>query len=252
MIDIHCHVLPGIDDGAPTLDASIAMLDAYQALGMRTVVATPHLVGPPASDYTDRVAEAFAQVFPLARERGIWLERGYEIALAPDTAAWLPDSDDVSLAGTGTLLVDLPFTEWPLYADATLFALQSTGRRVILAHPERYPGIQADPGKAEELVARGILLQLTIASVAGVFGKGAQRSSEDLLARGIVHILATDAHSAGSRLAAVPAGLARLRDLLGEDQVQRAAVETPASILNGDPLPPPVASRQRRSRFRWW
>lgn len=250
MIDLHCHVLPGIDDGAPTIDDSIAMLDAYAGLGVRTVVATPHLTVPLDPEYAARIDAAVAEVAPLARQRGIFLARGFEIALAPDSARHIAVDHRLTLAGSDVVMVDLPFTEWPLYADDALFAVQATGYRVLLAHPERYPGIQDDPAKAEDLVARGILLQVTIGSFAGAFGSRARRSAEELLARGLVHILATDAHSAGHRMAAVPAGLARLRQLAGEAQVQRATVEAPASLLNGDPAPAPIRSRQRSWRER--
>jgi protein-tyrosine phosphatase len=250
MIDLHSHLLPGIDDGAPTLDVSIAMLDAYAANGFRTVAATPHLMQRLDDAYATAVAGAFALVEPHARERGIALVRGYEIRLAPDLPAQLRDHAPVTLDGTDVVLVDLPFTEWPLYADTTLFAVQTTGYRVVLAHPERYSAIQDDPARADDLVARGIALQVTIGSLSGAFGKRARRAAEALLERGVVQLLATDAHSAGHRMAAVPAGLERLRALIGDGGIHQLLVEAPAMLLNGDGLPPPVRLPERSWRDR--
>ena len=250
MIDLHSHLLPGIDDGAPTLDVSIAMLDAYVANGFRTVAATPHLMQRLDDGYAAKVREAFAQVEPHATGRGISLVRGFEIRLGPDTPAQLRRNDPIALDETDVVLVDLPFTEWPHFADATLFAVQTTGTRVLLAHPERYPAIQDDPAKADDLVARGIALQVTIGSFSGAFGKRAKRTAEELLARGVVQLLATDAHSAGHRMAAVPAGLERLRALIGADGIHQLLVEAPAQLLNGDPLPPPVRLPERSWRNR--
>lgn len=250
MIDLHSHLLPGIDDGAPSLDVSIAMLDAYVANGFRTVATTPHLMQRLDHTYATQVRDAFAQVEPHATERGISLVRGFEIRLAPDTPEQLRRRDPIAIDETDVVLVDLPFTEWPLYADSTLFAVQTTGARVLLAHPERYPAIQEDPSKADELVGRGIALQVTIGSFSGAFGKRAKRAAEGLLERGVVQLLATDAHSAGHRMAAVPAGLERLRALIGEEGIRQLLVEAPAMLLNGDPLPPPVRVPERSWRDR--
>jgi protein-tyrosine phosphatase len=250
MIDLHSHLLAGIDDGAPSLDVSIAMLDAYAANGFRTVATTPHLMQHLDDAYATAVKDAFAQVEPHARERGIALVRGFEIRLSPDTPNQLRRGDAIALEGTDVVLVDLPFTEWPLFADSTLFAVQTTGYRVLLAHPERYPAIQDDPAKADDLVARGIALQVTIGSFSGAFGKRARRTAEALLERGVVQILATDAHSAGHRMAAVPAGMERLHSLIGEAGVHQLLVEAPANLLNGDSLPPPVCPVRRSWRER--
>lgn len=247
MIDIHSHLLPGVDDGSPSLETSIAMLDAYVASGFRSVVVTPHLIGPLEPDYQAKVQDALAQVEPHARQRGIALEQGFEIQLGPDLPTFLQRHDPITLGGTDVVLVDLPFTNWPHYADTTFFTVQASGFRIVLAHPERYPGIQDKPARAEALFARGIILQVTIGSFSGAFGKRAKKSAETLLQRGLVQIVATDAHSAGHRMAAVPAGMKRLSELVGASQVQRLTVEAPACLLNGDPLPPPA----RRPQPAW-
>jgi protein-tyrosine phosphatase len=251
MIDLHSHLLPGIDDGAPDIDVAVKMLDAYVGNGFRTVATTPHLMQRLDQRCHQAVQDAFAQVEPHARERGISLVRGFEIRLMPDVPSQLIAGDRIGLEDTDTVLVDLPFTDWPLYADDTLFGVQTTGHRIILAHPERYPAIQDDPEKASDLVARGIILQVTIGSFSGAFGKRAKRSAETLLEHGLVHLLATDAHSAGHRMAAVPSGMARLRELLTPDQLHQLTVEAPACLLNGEAVPAPVqpATRSWRDRF---
>jgi protein-tyrosine phosphatase len=243
MIDLHSHLLPGIDDGAPTLDVSLAMLDAYVANGFRTVATTPHLMNRLDAAYRERIERAFAQVEPHANERGISLVRGFEIRLSPDLPKQLAQRDPIAYESTRVVLVDLPFTEWPLYADSILFNVQTAGYRVVLAHPERYPAFQTNPEKADELVGRGIVLQVTIGSFSGAFGKRAKRAAEALLERGVIQVLATDAHSAGHRMAAVPSGMRRLEELLGPDQLQRLLVEAPATLLNDDAPPAPVHAK---------
>ena len=240
LIDIHSHLLPAVDDGATSLQVSIDMLDAYVANGFNTVVTTPHLTGHLDPCYRGIVENAFAQVEPHAQARGVQLERGFEVRLSLEQLTQLESGAPITLAGTNVVLIDLPFTEWPAYADATLFALQIAGYRIVLAHPERYPGIQRDPNRAVELVTRGIVLQVTIGSFSGAFGKRAKQCAETLLKLGVVQIVATDAHSAGHRMAAVPEGMERLRVLVGQEQLDSLTITAPRMLLCGEALPPPV------------
>lgn len=245
MLDIHSHILPEIDDGAASLDVSIAMLEAARDIGIRTIVATPHLTGPLSEDYDHAVRTALKLVEPHAREREIVIERGFEIRLSPGLPRQLREGEPSTLAGSNVVLVDLPFIDWPLFADDTMFDVQASGFQPILAHPERYPRIQKSPGLGREIARRGIALQINIASLTGLFGRQARRTAEDLLKLGAVHLAATDAHSAGHRMAAVPEGMNRLRDLVGEEGLSRLVTENPASLLNGDPLPAPVVTREK-------
>ncbi len=246
MLDIHNHILPGVDDGAASLDISIAMLDAALGIGVRTIVATPHLTDTLSDGYAATIGAAFDQLEPHARARGIALERGFEIRLSPDLPQRLRAGEPITLAGSRAVLVDLPFVDdWPLYADETLFAIQASGFQPVLAHPERYPRIQKHPELAREIAARGVTLQVNIASLTGIFGRHAKKAAEALLRSGAVHLVATDAHSAGHRMAATPAGLARLRELVGEEGVRKLTTEHPAALLNGDPLPAPIATGRK-------
>ena len=245
MIDLHCHILPEVDDGAKTLEESRAMLERARAMGFKTIVATPHLEDPLADPYDLRVREAFARVLPIAQELGLWLLPGFEIRLRPDTAARLDKGERLTLANSRTALVDLACAPWPRHVDEALFAIQTAGFQPILAHPERYPDIQDRPELGRELAERGIALQVTIGSLAGAFGSQARKAAEALLRLGAVHVVATDAHSAGHRMAAVPKGLRRLQELIGPEQCQRALIDTPHALLTGEPLPPPVTSLDR-------
>jgi protein-tyrosine phosphatase len=248
VLDIHSHLLPGIDDGAETLGVSIAMLDAAVTYGIRTIVATPHLTERLTDDYAAAVHEAFTQVEPHARERGIALERGFELRLSPDLPRRLRAGEPSTLAGTRVALVDLPFTDWPYFADNILFDVQASGFLPVLAHPERYPGIQQRPALGREIAGRGIGLQVNIASLTGIFGKRARHAAEELLRLGVVHLVATDAHSAGHRMAAVPAGLTRLRELVGEAGLRQLSAVNPAILLNDEILPDPVTASRDASR----
>lgn len=240
VIDLHLHLLHGIDDGARDLDASIAMVARAAELGFDRLVATPHLDGRLSPSYRGLVADRLAEISPIADDMGVAVMTGFEHKLAPDLAARLAGGEGSTLDGSTAVLVELPFHGWPNYTDHALFDLMSAGYRPVLAHPERYAAFQEDPELAIGLAERGVLHQLTFGSITGLFGKAAMRVSELLLERDAVSVLASDAHSAGQRYVAVSQGRQRAEDLVGEDRVRQLALDNPAALLAGRPLPESV------------
>ena len=250
MLDLHTHILPGVDDGARSMDVSRDMLAAARANGTDLIVATPHLDGPLSAEYESTVRNARRALEPHAAEAGIHLLAGFEVLLAPDVPLRLRAGEPMVLGESRAVLVDLPFVDWPLWTEQTLFAMQTEGWQIVLAHPERYPRIQADPKLGRSLAERGIALQVTIGSFAGAFGKTARRTAEALLDLGAVHLVASDAHSAGHRMAAVPRGLERLSSLVGAAGVRQLTVDAPRALLEGSALPSPPSVRRRSLRER--
>ena len=247
MIDLHVHVLPGIDDGARDLAMSREMLRQMAGIGVRRVVATPHLMEPLTPEYELRVEAALEATRELAAEFSIDLDLGYELMLEPQVVKRLEAGERSTLAGSRTVLVELPFGGWPQHAESSLFGLQVAGYVPVLAHPERYVAVQKDAELALAVASRGVVLQLTEASFAGAYGKGVQRSArvllEEGLERGVRMVLATDAHSDGQRLTAAPAGLAWIRKHAGNgavsgDAVVRWMTETvPEALLEDEAVP---------------
>lgn len=250
MIDLHLHILPGLDDGARSIDVSGAMLHRAADLGFHQLVATPHLPEPLGEARRNHVLHVLIDVRELAAPLKIDVRLGFEVPLTPDLPERLMAGEQSRLGGSQAVLVDLPFAGWPNHAADTLFSLQTNGYRPVLAHPERYLAVQENPQLAIALAERGTVLQVTIGSVSGLFGKAARRTAETLLRAGAIGAAASDAHSAGHRYVAVPEGLARLRDLVGEEGVSILTDATPHALLSDLPLPePPVAVPTGSSRW---
>lgn len=237
MIDIHAHILPGVDDGVRSLEEARELARRGAAEGVEAVAATPHVrhdYPTTADEMEHRVAELRAD---LARE-GIPVEifHGGEIDLG---LLWEIPQDDLhrlTLAQTGRyLLVEFPYRGWPLAVDAAVSALRSRGVTPILAHPERNPEVQDRPERVEELVTCGALVQVTSGSLLGGVGRASQRAAEQLLELGLVHVLASDAHGPHIERA----GLAVAARALGDGGLARFLTEdAPAAIVAGAPLPP--------------
>lgn len=238
MIDLHLHLLPGIDDGARSFDETRAMLAQLKQLGFQALVATPHLGEPLTHHYHERVAAALVETQVIAAEQGIEVIGGFELLLRPDVPARLEAGEPSTLGGGQTVLVDLPAQVWPAETEQTLFAIQTAGFRPIFAHPERYTTIQQDPAIGLRLAERGVILQVTAGSLSGAFGRTAKRTGEFLLRHGVVNVIATDAHGPDGRLAAVSKGLQRARAIVGAAETDRLLSAAPHALLTDRPLPP--------------
>ena len=166
MRDLHCHILPGVDDGAPDLEASLAMLEAAKRVGITSIVCTPH-VRDPYFDY-----EAMLEAFDLLRAHagGFPLTMGWEVNHAKLMELGMEWADRLHFDGTNEFLLELSSRchkhDFEVY-ERTIFELQGKGYTVIIAHPERYRAIQEDVGLARDLVRMGCKLQASADFVAG-------------------------------------------------------------------------------------
>lgn len=235
MIDLHLHLLPEVDDGAQSIDETRQMLSMLGQFGFDQVVSTPHLFEGLNQSYWQAIGEAFESVAPEAESFGVDVGLGFEVMLQPNVPERLRAGEPLTLAGSSTLLVELPFSIWPPFAETVLFELQTMGYQPLLAHPERYEAVHRDPEIVTSLAERGVATQVTFASLAGDMGRESKRTAETLLRAGVVTLLATDAHSIGRRLRAVPKGLERAEDIVGESAVVAMTETNPRALLDNEP-----------------
>ncbi len=256
MIDLHSHILPGIDDGPSDVAVSLHMARAAAADGARVVACTSHRHGrypTPAA----RVHEGIAALQPLIDDAGIALRLvpGLEIAL--DQVAGM-DDDELKAASLGDgrwLLLEMPFKGWPLELPQIMTALEVRGFRTLLAHPERNESVQANPDRMRDLVGRGALVQVTAASLTGAISPAAERASHALLRAGLIHVIASDMHSMSYRPPGLLAGLAAAAGVLrtGADKLAWMVRDIPQAIVSGAEVRPPQTGRpvtQRGSQQR--
>ena len=255
MIDLHSHILPGIDDGPADLDAAVALAAAAVEGGVRTIAATPHLRPDHPRVRPTELAGRVGALRDALESAGVDLDvvSGGELDVEYGLAA-----DDrllrlVTLGGNGLdLLVEAPYGQAPPQLDAQLFELQLRGYRVLLAHPERNPTFLRDPARLTALVERGILLQVTAFALAqGAAGSRSGRFALDLVREGVAHVIASDIHAAsGSRGPALRDGFEAAAQVAPERAAWMVGA-APAAILAGEPLPPPPAASRRRARRGW-
>jgi len=243
MVDIHCHLLPGIDDGAPDLEDSATMCELLVADGCTAVIATPHQRHDLWPNHDLAELERLRQSVAERAPRGLDIRLGAEIRSDNELPAELENGHGLQpLAGGRHLLIEFDRRE-PLPqpgAEGLVYELVIMGWRPIIAHPELIPWLAEDLPAAAELVARGARLQVTAMSVTGEFGRWAQERCRALLNAGLVHFVASDAHSPRQR----PPGLARARQVLadrhGEEVADLLTRTNPGAVLLDQPVPEEV------------
>ena len=250
MIDLHSHLLPGLDDGADDIAGAMEIARSMAADGVTVVCGTPHV----RDDYPTSV-DAMEHALALARgavaEAGIAVEvhGGGEIAFDR-----LPELDPAvrALFGLGgnpaLLLLETPYTVWLATIPRTCAQLRRDGIIPVLAHPERNPDVLENPALLEDVVRAGGVVQLTAASVDGRLGRGPAACARRLLELELAHCIASDAHGPGVR----EAGISAAAEAVGGGELAHWLTQAvPAALLAGRPLPPRPPQQRRGLLSRW-
>ncbi len=246
MIDLHTHIVPGIDDGPTEMAGAVELAAAAVADGVRVLAATPHLrADHPGVRPGELRARVDAVREGLRRESvSVEIVVGGEVDLLWAQQADAESLRQVSYGQRGTdLLIETPYGELPMRLEEMLFRLTAQGFRVLLAHPERSPGFRKNPQRLRALVARGTLVQVTAGSLAGPPRHSRSRSfAMQLVREGLAHVIASDAHGGDIARAGMSAGLAVAAELAPR-RAEWMVTDAPAAILSGEALPQPPGER---------
>lgn len=238
MIDIHAHLLPGFDDGAQDWETALQMAALAVADGVKTVVATPHMrPDGPWGGARERVLKAVAELrWRLAEaEIGLGIQPGAEMFLSLDLPKRVADGTALSLGDLRKhVLMELPAGEVPACTEEVVFRLLLQGTVPVISHPERNLGIMRDPVRALKLVQQGALLQVNSGSLLGKFGTRVRKIADQLLTGGVVHFLASDAHSIRNRPLLLSRAVGRATELVGWETAGALVNEAPQRVLLGE------------------
>ena len=254
-VDIHNHILPGIDDGPRTLDESLEMARMAVADGVTDVLATPHSQHNRRRIIPSAVATALAQFQEQLAERSIplRLHQGMEVLIELDLVGKVETGLVSGIAGGKYLLLELPYAIHPNFTEEIVFSLQLKGFTVVLAHAERHTPFRDDLGKLRAFVERGALAQVTTTSLVGGFGKGPKQAAEAMLQQGLAHIIASDTHGAkGHRTPVMSAGVAAAAKLVGEALAMEMASTRPLRVVKGEPVTVSPPEPVKRRRWFFW
>ncbi len=244
MFDLHSHLLPGIDDGAPDLETSLAMARAYADQGVECVACTPHILPGLYNNTGPQIRQAIDALQMRLDDAGIPLRltSGADNHIVPTFVEGLKSGHLLTLGGSDYVLVEPPHHVAPARLEDLFFDILLGGYFPILTHPERLSWIESKYDVMERLAKRGVWMQITSGSLSGAFGKRPRYWAERMLDEGLVHIIATDAHNMGRRPPDLLQGRMRAEKLAGAAEAGHLVLTRPQGVLlnklpNSLPLP---------------
>jgi protein-tyrosine phosphatase len=256
VIDLHSHIMPGIDDGARDLDEALEMARIAHEDGIEYMVSTPHMFNglsdnPEPSEIADRVA-ALNEAIGAG---GLKILPGNEVHISHEIVDQAKNNRVTKINQRCYMLVEFPQLSVPVGADDLLYRLLLQGVRPILVHPERNVQIQSQPSIVANFVERGVTIQVTAMSVTGEFGPASKKCAELLLRHNCVHFLATDTHRPTRRPPILSQGRDAAAVIIGESAAAALVEANPRAVINGDlfpvtaPIPFNGAAKSKRSFF---
>lgn len=242
MIDLHSHILPGLDDGASTWEDSVEMARLAVADGIHTMVASPHLfkkraISQAEVNQKEEIINKIKEFKEKLQAEGLHLEilPGCDFPLSFEGLQLL-EADQVLTINDGKryLLLEFPDSSLPPATEDICFRLSSKGIIPIITHPERHLIFQEMPYKLGRLIDLGCLVQITAASLTGGFGRRVVRAAREMLRKGYAHLLASDAHNSRGRPPVLSRGLREASSLVGKEQARAMVTLTPEKIIKGE------------------
>jgi len=240
LIDLHCHILPGIDDGPSDISESIEMARIAAADGIKTIVAAPHIYHPGLpeaggkADLSEVIDEKVDQLNRclISDKIPVGILPGGEVSsfLPPDSC------QRFTINHTSYLIVEFPHSHLPVNAREIIFNMTVSELRPIISHPERNPSVVENPEKLHALIQSGALVQITAGSLTGEFGRDAQACALHLLRQRMVSFVVSDGHSVNGRPPILSEAFKTVKKLFGKDMATALFVNNPAAVLEGRTL----------------
>lgn len=255
MIDIHCHILPNVDDGAKSLEATIEMCRMAIADGVKIIVATPHQQNGVYNNPTATILDNVRAVSAVLKKANLPLRLlpGADVHIDVHTGEKIAQGKILTINNTKRyFLLEFPSHAIPPNIDKLIFNLLLKNIVPILTHPERIAEVQENPGRIYDLIASGVLSQITAMSITGEFGSRAQKCARTLLQHNLAHIIASDAHSPKQRPPLLSEAVRAASQIVGAEQARDMVTTIPIKVIKGEPihfLPLPLKIRRKRFWF---
>jgi protein-tyrosine phosphatase len=251
VIDLHTHILPGVDDGVKTMDDAVLFARMAAGDGVKTIVATPHYREGFYINTREDVVAGVAAVNERLKSEGVPVSvlPGAEVHVSADIIERIKSGHAPTLADNGrTVLFELSMSQYPIDLENLVFRMRLAGLQILFAHPERIRYFQDDVSRYESVIRLGSYGQITSGSVSGTFGPDVQEFSEEITRKGLVHVVASDAHNTRGRPPVLSAAVDRLASWVGLDVARRMADDIPRTLLSGvDPeIPEPTPTVRKR------
>ncbi|AYW46462.1 tyrosine-protein phosphatase [Tetragenococcus koreensis] len=247
MIDLHCHILPGIDDGADSMGTSLAMAKEAVSQGITHILCTPHHNNGRYENSKATVVQAVALLqAELDKEQiALTLFEGQEVRISGELLQEI-NNDQILFTDLGDtyLLIELPTMDIPAYTEELFFELRTKGKVPVIVHPERNAKFREDPNRLLPYLEMGCLAQLTAPSLVGTFGKSIQKTAQEMVEHNLVQMMASDAHGVHKR----KFHLKEAYELMGKEKAELMQ-QVAKDLVNGDQVSYPSPEKVKKRKF---
>ncbi len=249
MVDIHCHIISGLDDGAQDIETSMNMVDIAVKDGIRHIIATPHYIYGGLDNTSEVIKSQVDKLNDIIRHNNINLTvyEGCEAFICPELPQLVRDGTVSTLNNSMYILIELPMSNIPQYTKDVIYELKLYGYNPIIAHPERNKEIINDPTKLIDLVNRGALTQLNASSLTSLYGTTVCNTAIKLLKNNLIHTMASDAHSAKGRKPQLSKAKVIINKILNEETILNI-LDNNRRVLDNKPITPGEIHKIKRIR----
>lgn len=244
MVDLHNHILPGIDDGAKNMEETLRMGEIAEAEGFSKIIATPHCIEGEFTLKREQFLCIINRVNEYFIENAVNIEvlPGSEVYISPDLPSKLKKGEIFTLNDTPYILVEFPMGSVPIYTEDILYEMRLLGYKPVIAHPERYIRVTEDPNYLKDLIEQGNYVQINSLSATKVLGEKTKKTAEILLKHKMVHFIGTDAHTSRTRSPRIQEALEQMRRWVGDEYVEEI-INNNRALVRGEEIiiPQPLA-----------
>ena len=235
MIDIHSHLIPGVDDGSGTVEETVNMISEARKVGFTDIIMTPHFYINQYEPYVEDI-NGFIEKLQKILDKDLKLNiyPGMEVYISDEIEKLIKENKIITLNKSKYLLIELPMSFEVKYLYHILFVLQSNSIIPIIAHPERYVYVQKNPDIVQEYIEKCVLIQCNYASILGFYGKKAKKTIKILLKKKYVDFLGSDCHKEKTIYSVIPKAIKKIKKIIGDDNFIKISTENPKKILNNE------------------
>lgn len=236
MIDIHAHLIPGVDDGSKNVEDTFTMFDEAKKVGFTDIILTSHYL----TDYYETKIEELVFWKDKLQEvldksnKNLKLHSGMEVYISEDLDKLIKENKLLMLANSKYILIELPMSTEVKYLEHIIYFLESIGIKFILAHPERYKSIQKDPNIVEEYIEKGCLIQCNYGSILGQYGKETKKTIKTLLKKNLVHFMGSDCHRKDGIYLEIPKAVKKIEKIVGKQKLHEITTSNAQKIINNE------------------
>ncbi len=233
MIDVHCHIIPEIDDGSKSVTQTFKMAEAASKLGYKGIFATPHYIKDSHETSSNDIKNSVDVLNKQFLEKGIDIKLycGNEVYFCTDVLNLIESQKVCTLGNSKYVLIEFPMNGTALNMENVIFNILRVGYVPVIAHPERYEFVHKDIKKLLPFIEEGALLQINVASIVGFYGECAKKTVKKLLKYDMVHLIGTDSHDPSSVYDVYEKSMKKIKKVVKDDKLENILIENPRSIV---------------------